>query len=158
MTEIEHLLACLQEEALETSNEIKSSFKGDKYEQINKEFNELRAVYKMLQERNIFAPDNFKPSIKVNIDEEVELKISAMCGSLQYYISKSLRFGLDDINHLLEKTNKELIEEIYNTLISFVKYNVPHIITLWDDKKLKDKQNKVLKWMEYARKKGTLIK
>jgi len=153
----EHLLVCLQEEALETNNEIIAPLKLDRDEQIEKEFNELRAVYKMLQDRSVLAPDNFVITGKVNTSLNPELEISEMCSSLQYYLSKSLRFGLDDIHPLLKKTNKELIEEQYNILIPFVQYNADHIIVLWDDEKLKDKQNRVLDWMEYARKKGTLV-
>lgn len=76
-------------------------------------------------------------------------------------VSKSLRFGLDDVNCLEPSgpTNRERLVNELNDLEAVRQLCVAHGLVPedWlDNEKIKAKKEKVLKFMDYARRVGTL--
>jgi len=77
-------------------------------------------------------------------------------------ISKSLRFGLEDINPSNKKKNKEAIRQEIIDFIAVAEMLVEDGIIepfneLEDLYTIEDKKEKVAKYISYAQKKGTII-
>jgi dihydroorotase len=98
----------------------------------------------------------------MNSVEHLLTCLAEECSEVQKEISKSLRFGLDDS---YPGTNTTNVENIVNECIDMIavielleeqgvikKVNIDY-----RDKCIRLKKEKVLKYMEYARNKGTLI-
>jgi len=81
------------------------------------------------------------------------------CAEIQKVASKALRFGLDDHAPDSDSTNAEdIITEIYDLLAIIEMLKEEKIIfDLPDTKELiKQKKDKVTKYMDYAKNRGTL--
>lgn len=127
----EHLTGIAMEECAEVALEI---IKKNSPQQ---ELNDLLAVFEMLQEVESFeiTPIKTQESILINVL------------NLQYYLSKSLRFGFDDSHHETGIPNKKEIEKIISELI---------MIFPEDKEQKQRKKEKVLLFSEYSKKKNCL--
>ena len=81
------------------------------------------------------------------------------CAELQQAVCKALRFGLDDGSPDRQTTNAEDIMKEYTDLIAVMTMLLGEgIIQDYNiDRAIEAKCKKVLGYMEYARKRGTLI-
>lgn len=96
----------------------------------------------------------------MNRKEQLLIILAEECSEVIKDVTKSLRFGLDDINpsdnH--NKTNRENISNELCDLIAVAKMllNEGYIDDYLDDVKIEKKQNKVEKYLNYSKDVGTL--
>lgn len=95
----------------------------------------------------------------MNTNEHLLTCLSEECAEIQYQISKALRFGFDDIPPGEMKTNAELIKFEFIDLMAV--YGMCVEAGLLEDidgcgEQLIEKTQKVRKWLQYAKQRGTL--
>jgi len=151
----EHLLVVLSEECTEILTEIIENItsqykttenkinKANENQTIKYEMNDLFAVAELLQEYGTIQFCKKETKI-VNLYDTQLLLLK-----LQYYISKSLRFG---INEAYPDTNVSNKEEIENCLF----YIFDTYSEIYEKDLIQAKKNKVRKFMDYAKDKKTL--
>lgn len=95
------------------------------------------------------------------INETQHLLVCLMeeCAEVQKECAKALRFGLDDKHPKYEGSNKERMEQEVIDLMGVLEMLFARkIIMLPDDfqARIKDKQRRIQKYMDYARERGVL--
>jgi hypothetical protein len=154
----EYLLVCLQEEALEVSISKKEI-------ELKNEMLDLLGAFELLQEENILEID--KLFVKEYIDnflkkqKECSLKqnkkiIRELSKDIQFYVSKSLRFGL--FSEYLNKQNKKEIEIRVAKILAFVSFLKEDFLEEEVLEKIKKKKEKIKSFMVYSFKEGCLEK
>lgn len=163
MTTIEHLLITLSEECTEVMEALYTDTEdGD----LTTELRDVIAVADLINQRGEFSitlpllADGRRVHF-ISDSERVESDLHKTLLKLQYFISKSLRFGSSDIKPGGTKNNAEEIESLmmdYAYHIQALAYKMPDISydVVYDKAGIAAKQEKVLKHLELAINKGTL--
>jgi len=147
-----YLLSILTEESSEIIKEIFINKTNNIF--FNKDFIketiDLIAIIDMLKTNNIVMYNTQKYDIENIFDFKIELT------NLIYIISKSLRFSLNDINPETKIKNNDQLNltcsKIYTFILENININKKEIKLM-----KKEKINKVEKFINYSKEKGTLI-
>ncbi len=140
MNELQYLLVVLSEECTEVMQDIinKKNF--------NDELNDLISVAEMYAYNRYgycdLAPEEIKVLSVENLNKELL--------NLQYYISKSLRFGLDDHHPITKEINSVEINKSIITIRNSLAHN-------YNKEKIEAKKIKVRTFMVYSMESGNLI-
>jgi hypothetical protein len=130
----ENLLITLSEECTEV---LETMINPSSVEDFNLEINDLIAVSELLEQYKVF---NILPLINLELTSN-QLQIELL--KLQYFISKSLRFGLKD-NHPDTGINNET--EILKVLQIIKSASIESLNT----DRIEKKKTKVLKYLNYS--------
>jgi hypothetical protein len=164
MNKSDHLLMILSEECTEV---METLIDGNFSQELEIEDRDIIATMSLINQNNIlpvplsFMIDGGRTYFKDEL-ESVENDIHKSLLKIQYYISKSLRFGVDDTKPNSKNTNaEELAKESqflsYHIQTLFKKHNEINYENLFDKEAISIKQNKVLKYMDYSISRGTLV-
>jgi hypothetical protein len=95
----------------------------------------------------------------MNRTEHLLICATEECAELQQAISKALRFGLDDGSPDRQTTNAEDIMKEYTDLISVMMMllEAGAVKDFNMDRAIEAKREKVIKYMSYAKERGTLV-
>lgn len=160
MNLLEHLLVTLSEECMEAMEALYTDTKDC---DIVAELRDIIAVADMINNSgglNVLLP--LHNSIVIGRDySTVESDLHKVLLKIQYFISKSLRFGLTDVKPGSDKSNEQELESLmreyaYHIQILARKNPVVKYTAIYDADKIAAKQNKVLSNMAFAIKQGTL--
>lgn len=94
----------------------------------------------------------------MTIKEHLLLCLAEECCEVGQRVSKSLRFGLDEVQAGQNKTNAERISQEFNDLLgAYALLRREGILTLpVDDNAVNEKVEKILKHLSYAMDQGTI--
>lgn len=94
----------------------------------------------------------------LSIQEHLLQKLSEECVEISKDVSKSILFGLDDIEPNCKKTNQEKIEneiaDFFGVIELLISNEIIREEEIYDRRKITEKKDKVIKWMNYSAKKG----
>ena len=93
----------------------------------------------------------------MNIKEHIFMLLSEECAEVAQVVSKILRFGPDNIGPGHDQTNKERLEEEIADILGVIGLlRKENMISDIDPKKIKAKGEKIKRYMQYSKDKGTL--
>lgn len=163
MNTIEHLLTTLSEECMEA---MEALYTGTENCNIAVELRDIIAVADLINqsgELGVALPlviNGHRVYFNDEVDT-VEYHLHKVLLKIQYYVSKSLRFGLTDIKPGSDKSNEQELETLmmeYAYHIQTLTHKNPSIDydAIYDQNGIAEKQEKVLINMAFAIKQGTL--
>lgn len=137
MTRQEHILQVLSEEATEILENIFEK------EDISMECADLMGVADLINEEGIILMDT-------SIELESDINLIKLLLNLQYFVSKGLRFGLDDVHPKLFKRNRiSIVETLQMILFTSLRYNDVSPSIIFSQELREAKKAKVLKYLEF---------
>jgi len=153
VNESAYLLSVLTEEASEVVKEIciGVNLSSKEVNDFYQESFELIAVADMLRDMDIL--DNDLDFVSIRNISELNLELL----NLMYFVSKSIRFSLNDKHPELKETNKIYLSKIILAIEEFIIKNSSFSLSIIDSIK-RGKIEKVKKYMKYSEEIGTLIK
>lgn len=96
----------------------------------------------------------------MNRQEHLLVILSEECAELSKEVSKALRFGLNDYAPLSSETNAQRIVAEFNDLVAVFRMlsenNIFNPDDLLNDKSIRDKKEKVERYLTYSKLVGTL--
>ncbi len=145
--DLDYFITCLAEEGGEIMELL--YLEPACHSQIEVEVNDLIAVADLLHERNVLS-FTLEPIVVVGEMYNTQKELFTCVNKIQYFAHKSLRFCIDDSHPQSNITNREQINKLLNELIELIYHDIN--INTWSKAELQPKKDKVLRFLEEARK------